>query len=262
MKNLKSQNIYLDLVSNCGNYMESLRYNVGLLRSYYGWSVRVLAEKSDMSEDTLQTFLKGKSKDCNLSTAVKLAKALNVSIDELVGAETIKKETRECVAMSRIMPDYVQYLNRVFVKHQYKIHSNFDEKSINIPVLLPECVNGYLRTTNITTTVCVDHLSNNIKSKVCLGIQIPCEHYEPFYMPNEILLLSADRAGLNNERCVVSYKGNYFIAIKKIYVENGLKKVKYLSVVDGKTEVLQSQIDDKIGYVVGFLNPDGSWGIR
>lgn len=262
MKNQKNQNIYLDLVANYGNYMESLRNNIGLLRTHYGWSVRVLAEKANISEDTLQTFLKGKSKDCNLSTVVKLAKAFNVSMDELVGAETIEKDTRECIAMSRNMPDYVKYLNKVFVKHQYKIHSNFEEGTVNIPVLLPECVNGYLRTTNLTTTVCVNHLSDNIKSKVCLGIQIPCEHYEPYYMPNEILLLSADRAGLNNERCVVSYKGNYFIAIKKIYIEDSVKKVKYLSIIECNTEVLQNQIDDKIGYVIGFLNPDGSWGIR
>ena len=262
MKNQKSQNIYLDLVSNYGNYMESLRDNIGLLRTHYGWSVRVLAEKANISEDTLQTFLKGKSKDCNLSTVVKLAKAFNVSIDELVGAETIENEVRECIAMSRNMPDYVRYLSKVFIKHQYKIHSNFEEGTINIPVLIPECINGYLRTTNITTTICINHLSNNIKSKVCIGIQIPCEHYEPYFMPNEILLLSADRAGLNNERCVVSYKGNYFIAIKKIFIENNVKKVKYLSIMDCNTEVLPNQIDDKLGYIVGFLNPDGSWGVR
>ena len=131
MKNQKNQNIYLDLVADYGNYMESLRNNIGLLRTHYGWSVRVLAEKANISEDTLQTFLKGKSKDCNLSTVVKLAKAFNVSMDELVGAETIEKDTRECIAMSRNMPDYVKYLNKVFVKHQYKIHSNFENLFIN-----------------------------------------------------------------------------------------------------------------------------------
>ena len=119
MKNQKSQNIYLDLVSNYGNYMESLRDNIGLLRTHYGWSVRVLAEKANISEDTLQTFLKGKSKDCNLSTVVKLAKAFNVSIDELVGAETIEDDVRECIAMSRNMPDYVRYLNKEVLTYRF-----------------------------------------------------------------------------------------------------------------------------------------------
>lgn len=262
MKKQISKNVYLDLVSSHENYMDCLRENINTLKSYYGWSVRVLAEKADISDDTLNSFLHGKSKDCNLSMIVKLARALNVSMDELTGAETIEKNTRECMAMSRVMPDYVRYLNRSFVKHQYKIHSEFAPDTKNIPVFLPECINGYMQTTNVTTTVCIDKLPNETKNRICLGLQIPCEHYEPFYMPNEILLLSVDRAGLNNERCVVSYKGNYFIAIKKIRIENSEKKVKYLSLIDGKTEVLPSQIDDKIGYVVGFLNPDGTWGVR
>lgn len=262
MKNQNNENIFLKLVSKPDNYMDSMRDNIGLLRTYYGWSVRVLAEKANISDDTLQTFLKGKSKDCNLSTVIRLAKALNVSIDELVGCDTIEKETKECIAMSRNMPDYVRYLNKVFIKHQYKLHSQFDEDSKNIPVLMPECLNGYLKTTNITTTARIDHLTDDIKSKVCLGIQVPCEHYEPFYMPNDIVLLSADRSAINNERCVISYKGNYFFAIKKIYIEGSEKKVRYISMMGGNTVVFPNEVEDKLGYVIGFLNPDGSWGVR
>ena len=70
MENEKNTNIYLKLVSNRDNYMSSLRDNVGLLRTEKKWSVRVLAEKANISEDTLNTFLKGTSKDCNLSTVV------------------------------------------------------------------------------------------------------------------------------------------------------------------------------------------------
>jgi hypothetical protein len=81
-------------------------------------------------------------------------------------------------------------------------------------------------------------------------------------MPNEIILLAVDRDGLNGERCLVSYKGNYFFAIKRSYIENGQKKWKYVSMMNGTTEVLRHEIDDKLGYIVGFLNPDGSWGIR
>ena len=31
--------------------------------------------------------------------------------------------------------------------------------------------------------------------------------------------------------------------------------------MDCNTEVLPNQIDDILGYVVGFLIPDGSWGV-
>ncbi len=261
-KNKKNHINFEDLVSNPQNYVESFRKNIFTLLDATDCTLRELSEKADMPYETLKSFLYGDSKDCKLSTAVKIARAFNLSIDELVGADTINQISRESLYICRNLPDYVVYLIRSFIRHQYKIHSAFDEKSINIPVLLPECANGYLTTTNITTTVCIDHLTNNLKSKVVLGIQIPCEHYEPFYMPNEIVLLAVDRDGLNGERCVVSYKGNYFFAIKRSYIENGEKKWKYISMMDGKTEVLKNDIDDKIGYIVGYLNPDNSWGIR
>ena len=261
-KNEKQKVNFDDLVSNPQNYVESFRKNIFKLLDIYDYTLKELSEKADMSFETLKSFLYGDTKDCKLSTAVKIARAFHLSIDEVVGAETIDKMSRESLSMSRNMPDYVVYLIRSFIRHQYKLHSQFAENSINIPVLLPECTNGYLSTTNITSTICVDHLTNNLKSKVALGIQIPCEHYEPYYMPNEIILLAADRDGLNGERCVVSYKGNYFLAIKRFYIEDGQKKWKYVSLMNGKTEILKHEIDDKIGYVVGYLNPDGSWGIR
>ena len=91
MENLKFKNVHLNLVANDKDYMKSLIENIQMLSTHHGWSVRALAEKAEMSTETLQTFLKGKSKDCNLSTVVKLSRAFGVSMDELVGAETENK---------------------------------------------------------------------------------------------------------------------------------------------------------------------------
>ena len=262
MKNKKNKPLIENLVSNPTNFIDSFRTNIFHLMEVHDCSLRELSEKADMPFETLKSFLYGNSKDCKLSTAIKLATAFDISIDELVGAETIPPMSRESLTMCRHMPDYVVYLIRSFIRHQYKLQSQFDRGSINIPVLLPECQNGYLQTTNITETVCIDHLTNGLKSKICLGLKVPCEHYEPFYMPNEIVLLAADRDGQHNERCVVSYQGNLYFCRKIFYQQEGLKKFKYVSLIDGKTEILPSDIDDKLGYVVGFLNPDKSWGIR
>lgn len=262
MKNKKNEIFNENLVSNPTNYTDSFRKNIFHLMDLHDWSLRELSEKADMPFETLKSFLYGDAKDCKLSTAVKLSRAFNISIDELVGAETISQLSRQSLSMCRKLPDYVVYLIRSFIRHQYLLQNQCTPGSINVPVLLPECQNGYLQTTNITETVCIDHLTDNLKSKICLGLKIPCEHYEPFYMPGEIILLAADREGLHNERCVVSYKGNFFICRKIIYIENGEKHFKYVSLIDGKNTILPSDIDEKTGYVVGYLNPDGSWGIR
>ena len=238
MENKKRKIEVENLVSNPTNYVDSFRKNIFLLMDVKDLSLRELSEKADMPYETLKSFLYGDAKDCKLSTAVKISRAFDISIDELVGAETMHPLSRQSLTMCRKMPDYVVYLIRSFIRHQYNIYCHLDEKSVNIPVYLPECQNGYLMTTNVTETVCIDHLTNGLKSKICIGLKIPCEHYEPYYMPGEIVLLAADRDGQHNERCVVSYRGNFFLVRKIFYIENGQKKFKYVSLIEEKRETV------------------------
>lgn len=247
---------------NSPNFMESFRENIDILMDQKGYTIKDLSEKADINFETFKTFLYGDSKDCKLSTAVKLARVLGVSIDEIVGAGTINEPSRESLEMCRYMPEHALYLIRSFIKHQYNIYSQTEKCSKVISVLLPECRSGYLPTTNVVKPLCIDHLTENLKSKVCLGLQVPCDHYEPYYMPGDILLIATDRAAVNNEKCVLTYRGNIFISTKKFYIEDGQKKFKYASLIDPERDVLPNDVEEKFGYVVGFLNSDGSWGVR
>ena len=261
MEHRNQENIYLNLASSHDNYMASFRENIVYLKKQRGWSVRILAEKSGISEDTLNTFLKGTAKDCNLSTAIKLARALDVSIDELVGAETIKKESRNCLAYCRVMPNHFVYLVRSYVTHVYKLFCKSEKEDFPIIVMLPECRNGHLQTTNVTSSIDISHLERDTRSKVAHGLKIPCDHYEPYFMPGEIVLLAVDRDAKDGEICVISHNGNYYIVRKKQFILNGIKKWKYISLFTDK-EFLREEIEDKLGYVVGWLNEDLSWGVR
>lgn len=261
MENQKNKNIRMNLVSKPDNWIEAFRENVGMLRYHYGWSVHTLALKVDMSENTLNNFLKGKTKDCDQSMAIKLARAFNVTVDELIGAGTMDPETRECVAMAGQLKPYHRYVIRSYVKHQYLLHSE-EASNKQISVMLPDCQHGFMKHTNITEALSVGHLPPQIKSEVCLGVKIPCSHYEPHFMPGETLLLGAHREGFNNEKCVVSKDGNLYICIKKIKIENGIRKINYFSIINGKQLFNYEDIDDRIGYLIGFLDPDGELGVR
>ena len=262
MKNKKIKNIDKKLVVDTQNFMDSFRENVDILLDQQGYTMKDFSEKADTNFETLKTFLYSESKDCKLSTAVKFARVFGISIDELVGAGTINEYAKESLGMCRALPEHALYLIRSFIRHQYNIYNKTDTHSKVISVLLPECRSGYLPTTNVVKPLCIDHLTENLKSKVCLGLQVPCDNYEPYYMPGDILLIATDRAALNNEKCVLTYRGNIFISTKKYYIEDGQKKYKYASLIDPERDVLPNEVDEKIGYVVGFLNPDGSWGIR
>ena len=91
MENEKLKKISLNLCADKHDYMKSFRKNVDMYISEKDITLREVAEMADMPFDTLKNFLYKDSADCKLSTAVKLARAFNVSIDELIGAETINE---------------------------------------------------------------------------------------------------------------------------------------------------------------------------
>lgn len=262
VKKEKSKNFDKKLVINPPNYMQSFKQNIDTLMDMKDYTIKVLSEKMEVPFDTLKSFLYGEFKDCKLSTAVKMARAFGVSIDELIGAGTIPPTLQESMSMCKEMPEHALYLIRTFIRQQHQIYNNNNRASKVISVLTPECRDSYLPTTNVVMPLCIDHLPEHVKAKVCMGIQIPCDHYEPYFMPNEVLLLATDRTAANNEKCVLTYHGNIFICTKKFYIENGQKKFKYASLIDSKRDVLPNDVEEKYGYVVGFLNPDYSWGQR
>lgn len=258
MENQKKENIFLNLVSNHENYMSSFRENIVYLKKKKSWSVRVLAENAGMSEDTLNTFLKGTSKDCNLSTAVKLARALNVSLDELVGAETVKPVAREAMGVYRNLSESDQYLIRWFVNYLMRMSLAEEDRSMYRSIMELDYEYGHLKITSIYHRQNISKVPADLRHKIFFGITMPCDNYMPLYSPYDTLLIANDREAMNNEKCLIRIKKNLYIVKKKI--ENG--ETKYYSIRDGKFRLTNDEIDEKIGYVVGYLNQDGSWGVR
>lgn len=243
-----------------GNYIENLRRNLDMFIQEKDITYSNLAEAADISVSTLNSLMNNNGKDCNLTTVIKLSKALGITIDELVGAGTMSDGTKECVSKCRVMPQHFVNLARSYIRHIYKLFTKTTSKEPRL-VMLPECRNGHLQTTNVTTEIDVSHLSQNVIGKIAHCLLIPCDHYEPYFLKDEILLLAVDRDGQDGEICVISHNGEYYIVRKKMYIKDGQKKWKYMSLFTEK-EFLKEEIDDKLGYVIGYLNPDRSWGVR
>lgn len=245
---------------NTDSFMETLRKNLDMILAEKGITYSKLAELADISFSTLNSLMNGNAKDCNVSTVIKLSKALGVTIDELIGAGTMSDGTRECVARCRVMPWHFVNLARAYIRHIYKLFQKTCSKEPRL-VMLPECRHGHLQTTNVTTEIDVSHLQNDAISRVAHGLRIPCDHYEPYFLKDEIILLAVDRDGQDGEICVISHNGEYYIVRKKSFFDNGIKRWKYISLFT-EVEFLKEDIEDKLGYVVGFLYPDRTWGER
>ena len=247
----KLKKISKNLSANRDDFISAFRHNLFMYIDEKDITIKDISEESDVPFSTLNTFLYGNSKDIKLSTAVKLAKALNVSIDELIGAETINEVSRESITICRNLPDNALYLIRWYIRYIDSLNKKNEPHRRYVSVMELECNhNGNLKITTNYRHIDITDIGEEYRSKVFFGITIPCEHYMPTYSPYDILLIANDRNAKINENVLIRTDGNLFIAKRK--VENGI--VKYYSIRDGKFRLSEDEVDEVIGYIPVVIN--------
>lgn len=263
MKNTKLEISELRKVEKDQNFMDVLVDNIQLLRVQKGWSVRELAERADLPFDSLQGVLKKKNSSCKYTTFMKLCMALEVEPSDLCGLTFMDPKTTATLSMSKQLKEHHRERIRAYTARIYNLFYEENDSNKQISILTPDCKNGFLKPTDVVNPLSISHLDKHIRDEVNVAVKIPCWHYDPYFRKGEILLLGTHRSGLNGETCVI-YKGeNMYICRKKIETINGQRKVSYISLIDGHTNMFTAdEITYKVGYVVGFLYPDGEWGLR
>ena len=251
LKNEKLKKMSLNLCASKHDYMKSFRKNVDMYISEKDITLREVAEIADMPFDTLKNFLYKDSADCKLSTAVKLARAFNVSVDELIGAETINEVSRESIAICRNLPDNALYLIRWYIRYIDSLNKKNEPHRRYVSVMELECNhNGNLKITTNYRHIDITEICEEYRSKVFFGITMPCEHYMPTYSPYDILLIANDRNAQGKENSLLRIDKNLYIARRN--VENGVAK--YYSIRDGKFRINESDVDEVIGYIAHVIN--------
>lgn len=242
----KLKKISKNLSANSDDFMSAFRKNMFMYIDEKDITIKDISEEACVPFSTLNTFLYGDSKDIKLSTAVKLAKALNVSIDELIGAETINEVSRESIAICRNLPDNAVYLIRWYIRYIDSLNKNNNPNRRYVSVMELECNhNGNLKMTTNYRHIDITDIGEEYRSKIFFGITMPCDNYMPIYSPYDILLIANDRNAKTNENVLIRTDGNLFLAKRK--VENGL--VKYYSIRDRKFRLNEDDIDEVVGYI-------------
>ncbi len=258
-----SQKTAAKLTVGQDDYMKSLKENILLYLADMNMSLNGFSEYVDIPYSTLNTIVYGSPKDVKLSTVVQIARQLNIALDELVGSQTMNPVMRESIRISHLLPEQALYLIRYLIRHQAKLHSEDGTCGKYISVLEPHIVNGVASTASSFFSYCIDGIPDDIKAKVYLGMEIPPgDYFMPCYMPGEIVLIASDREPHDGERCVVTRSGGIHIMVKNHLISDGIKKCVYSSILSKSISVSCDLIDDNLGYIVGFLNRNGSFGIR
>lgn len=235
------------------NYMSNFRANLYHYLKQPDMTIAKLSEMSNLSDGTLQTLLYGKSEDCKMSTVISIAKALNISVDELMDCGTIEDTVKKNMQAIRVLPPNARYTIRWFISHQkmlYKKDKRDGKKRIS--VIEPIYTNdGILKVTNRFRQIDISGLSEELQHKVFIGLRLSCDFLMPYYSPFDVLLLANDRSPFQREHVVVLIKNDIFLAMQKY--EDG--HYNYYGIRDGRFKCDESGIDEVIGYVT-FVVPD------
>ena len=247
-KNLRK--LSKNLVSNPDDYMVSFRKNLFMYVEQKDISLAEIADEADLSLSTLRSFLYGDSQDCHVSTVVKLAKALKISCDELLGAGTISDQTCESLQLVRQLPESFTHFVRWAIHFHYGKLTSGEVTSRSIEVMQPICHdNGNLKMTNDFDVIDIGHLSDDVRPKIFMGIKIPCEHYIPIYFPGDILLIANDRSSKRSENVVVSVGDYMWIVNRREEIEEGHKVDNFYALRDNRKRAS----GDEIGIVIGYI---------
>ena len=231
------------------NFIETLRKNLDIIMDERNLTIRELAELCDITYDTLKTFLYDKeAKDCRLSTVVKLSKGLGIPIGMLIGS--LDEEALELLKMYRSLPKGSKALIDWHIKHQTFLHEQHDNTRF-ISIMNPMCAsNGNLKKTGDYDKIDISMLNEELYHKVFFAIRIPCEHYLPHYMQNDILLIANDREAMKGENTVIMVGDN--ICITKRVIENG--KVRYYGLRDNLLHAKDLETIQVVGYIAKVIS--------
>ena len=243
IKRKKLLEISRNLSADKNDFISAFRKNLFMYIDDKEITIRDISDASGVPFSTLNTFLYGNSKDIKLSTTVKLAHALNISIDELVGAETIGEIARESISICRNLPENDLYLVRWYIRYINSLRKEKGKRIISVMIL--DNTNGDLKITTDYEKLDISEFQEPYKSKIFFGIFLNSDNYMPKYAPFDILLIANDRLPRPNEDVIL--RSGHYLFIAKRKQENGI--IKYYSIRDGRYRIKDDEIDELIGYI-------------
>lgn len=243
-KNLSIQNERM--VKNSVDFSDMLRSNLLKYVEDKGMTIVEIANKSDIPINTLNSFLHHFSNDMKVFNAVKIAKTLGISVDELVGSDTLPELTKESLAVCRTLPENDLYLVRWFIRYLDTLNKQAEPNKRYISAMIPTLTNdGDFKISSEYEKIEITDLKEPLRSKIFVGCRITSDYYMPHYIPGNVILIANDRPPKPNENVIVR-TGKYLFIVKR-KIENGVAK--YYSIRDGKYRIDESEVDELIGYI-------------
>ena len=238
---LRKENVKFDKKTHA----DYLRDNVRKYMYDNDITLTEFAEKAEIPYNTMQSIIYKKS-DCRLETAIAIAKAIGIGVDELANTGALPDKSLESILITRSLPNRTIELIRRYIRWQKTMYEYQEKKHGKyIDVMNLDYSNDCLWKTDDIEKVDISDFSDKVKSIVFLGVKIPCNEYIQFYAENDILLLSDERKPIGRERAVILYYNRVIIAqrdiVNNVYGYRGIRS---------STAFIP---DDEVEYYFGYV---------
>ena len=207
-------------------------------------SLREFSDKTGIQFETLRSIVYHKTNTCKISTAVAIARQLGMSLDEITNSQLLDPITAESLILAKELTTTERELVRWFIRKTVRRHQKHPGKKM-VTVMSPMCCEGALKSTSNYSALDVSTYPKEIVQTAFFGLIIPCDHYMPHYVIDQIILLSSDRKPRLSEHCVINVDNNIYIAA--YYEENG--KPVFKSIINKRPFPFNITLDDVVGYI-------------
>ncbi len=174
-----------------------------------GWSLLQLSKESGVPYDTLKKLLTNRIENPHLCNIVKIAYALNIDLNQLVGLTAENN-----------------FLKKDHLTHKGRIISYISELEDSLILCRGCCSEDYIPlytplgspATTIhcfdsccISTLAVDHYRERFGEALSFAIRITTNSYHPVYYDKDILLIGRDRPPLPGETGIFIHDGRIFL---------------------------------------------------
>lgn len=257
MENKKIENSKSKNVSKNKRYIQAIGDNVSAYVKANKTSIPDLAEKADIPRETLNNLVYRDMSDCKLGTVIAIARAMGITIEELISADIWESETYKNLQICRKLPQHKVSLIRWFIKHQEVLEKQSVNGKRYISVQNTKATNDkVIKVTNNFKMIDISEcgLSKDVFNKTFFALKLNCQCYFPIYSGDDIILLANDRNPLPHEHGVVCVGDSLFI-VECRYNSDSL--LEFYNIRDGKYRTNIDRIDEFIGYITTVV-PDTS----
>lgn len=217
-----------------------LRLNEMLKNKGISW--QKLAEDAGVPIETMRNIYYGKVHDPKVSTMMAISRALNVSVNYLMGESLYSREEQEIIASYRKCGNHGKNIMMLIAEYEagLALHERNCKDKHRIPCIVPlgEVVDGVKYTTCETIEIYTN------ESKAYIGVLVPNNFWAPSYCKDDTILLEK-RFPKNGEDALFTIEDRVYF---RRYIEKG--KGFLLKCPNDRGEDMEFERMDKV-YCVG-----------